>query len=149
MRFSHGVRLAVLGLVALFAATVASPSPSHAATGTVQLSFAKGGWFIGGQAGGGTLHFHGRDYRLVIGGVSFGLTFGGSVTQVGGTARNLHRASDIAGVYTAMQAGAAVLAGGRVITLVNPNGVVLQLRGRTAGLALDLDLSGMTIALQQ
>jgi hypothetical protein len=81
--------------------------------------------------------------------VSIGLTFGGSATELVGTARHMRRASDIAGVYTAIQAGAAVGAGARVITLQNPNGTTLQLRGTTAGLALDLDLSGMTIALEQ
>jgi hypothetical protein len=35
-----------------------------------------------------------------------------------------------------------------VITLQNPNGATLRVHGRTAGLALDLDLSGMTIAIQ-
>jgi hypothetical protein len=147
MRLLPGLRIAAVALVALFAATLASPS--QAATGTVELSVVKGGWFVGGQAGGGTLHFHGRSYKLAVGGVSVGLTFGGSVTRLAGTARNIHRPSDVAGVYTAVQAGGAIGAGARVITLRNANGAVLQLHGVSAGLALDLDLSGMTIALQQ
>jgi hypothetical protein len=147
MRFSTGLRAAAVALFALFATGVAA-TPSQAASGTVHISFVKGGWFIGGQAGSGTLRFHGRTYRLGIGGVSFGLTFGGSETELVGTVSHIRRASDIAGVYTAVGAGATVGAGARVITLQNPNGATLQVHGRTAGLALDLDLSGMTIALQ-
>jgi hypothetical protein len=143
MWLSHGLRCIAITLVAAFAVSVASPS--HAANGTVRLSFLKGGWFIGGQAGQGTLRFQGKTYPLGIGGVSVGLTFGGSQTELVGRATNLRRPSDIAGVYTAVGAGATVIGGARVITLANPNGVVLQLRGRTAGLALDLDLSGLAI----
>lgn len=148
MRFSSRLRSVAIALVAMFAAGMMA-TPSQAATGSVHLHFIKGGWFIGGQAGGGTLHFHGHNYRLSIGGVSIGLTFGGSATDLVGTASHMRRASDIAGVYTAIGAGGAVGAGARVITLQNPNGVTLRLRGRTAGLAIDLDLSGMTIAISR
>jgi hypothetical protein len=64
-----------------------------------------------------------------------------------GTATNLHRASDIAGVYTAASASVAVAGGGKVVTLQNSNGVVLTLRGRQVGFEASLSLSGMTISV--
>lgn len=147
MRFSYRLRCVAIALFAAFAMGMATPSPSQAATGTVHLHFLKGGWFIGGQAGNGTLRFRGRIYPLSIGGVSFGLTFGGSETELYGRVSNIRRPSDIAGVYTAIGAGGAIGAGARTIELRNANGAILSLRGRTAGLALDFDLSGMTIAI--
>lgn len=148
MRFSSARRFGLIALMALAFAAIAQPSYAQGGTGSVRMKFVKGGWFIGGQAGSGTLTFGGRTYQFGIGGLSAGLTFGGSVTELAGTARNVSRPSDIEGVYTAVQAGAAVAGGPRVITMKNTKGVVLNLRGMNAGLALDLDLSGMAISLK-
>lgn len=140
----------VFGAGALCAAALfGAPAPALAqSTGNVEIKIVKGGWFVGAQAGSGVLNFRGRTYRLGVGGLSAGLTFGGSVTELVGSARNLRRASDIEGVYTAIGAGAAVAGGARVIQLQNSRGVVLMLRGRQVGLAFDLDLSGISISLR-
>jgi hypothetical protein len=145
----HHRRSFILGILALVAFVVAGFStPSQAQTGNLEITIAKAGWFIGAQAGSGTLTFRGRAYRLGVGGLSAGLTFGGSVTDLVGTARNLRRVSDIEGVYTAVGAGAAVAGGARVLQLQNSRGVVLLLRGRQVGLSFDLDLSGISISLR-
>lgn len=123
-------------------------TPSVAQTGQVRINIVKGGWFIGAQAGNGTLTFAGKNYPLAVGGLSAGLVFGGSATDFVGTAANLKRASDIQGVYTAIGAGAALAGGARVIQMRNANGVVLALRGKQVGLMANLDLSGMTISLR-
>ncbi len=115
------VALCVFGLAAL-------STPSFAQVGQVRINVVKGGWFIGAQAGNGTLTFAGRTYPLAVGG--------------------LRRASDIQGVYTAIGAGAAVAGGAQVIRMRNANGVVLALRGRQVGLMANLDLSGMSIAMR-
>lgn len=135
------VALCVFGLAAL-------STPSFAQVGQVRINVVKGGWFIGAQAGNGTLTFAGRTYPLAVGGLSAGLVFGGSATDFVGTASNLRRASDIQGVYTAIGAGAAVAGGAQVIRMRNANGVVLALRGRQVGLMANLDLSGMSIAMR-
>src|SRR6516162_1002011 len=127
-------------LVALFALVSASvPSAAHADFGTVWIQEVKGGWFIGGSAGGGTLLFHGRRYPLSIGGLSVGRVFGGSVTRLSGHVSNIWRPSDVAGVYGAAGAGAAVLVGARAIVLRN---------GRQIGLIANADLSGLAISLR-
>lgn len=148
MQFSSVRRFGLLALLALVFAALAQPVLAQSGTGNVRINLVKGGWFIGGQAGSGTLTYGGRTYRLGIGGLSAGLTFGGSATDLVGTASNLRRASDIEGVYTAGDAGVAVGGGRRVIRMRNTNGVVLALRGRQVGLALDLDLGGMAISLK-
>lgn len=146
MRISHQFRAGLIGLIAIVAASV--PSASYADTGTVRISLIKAGWFIGGAGGSGTLTFHGRHYLLSIGGLSAGLVFGAAGTQFVGTVSHIHRASDVAGVYGAAGAGAAVVVGAGAIVLTNGKGAVLSLTGRQVGLIANVDLSGMAISLR-
>jgi hypothetical protein len=139
-------RAAVVALFALVSASV--PSAAHADFGTVWIQEVKGGWFIGGSAGGGTLLFHGRRYPLSIGGLSVGLVFGGSVTRLYGHVTNIWRPSDVAGVYGAAGAGAALLVGARGIVLRNEKGAVLSLYGEQVGLIANADLSGLAVSLR-
>ena len=105
MRMSR-FRTSLIGLIAILGASV--PSASYADGGTVRISVLKAGWFIGGSGGRGTLTFHGRRYPLSIGGLSAGLVFGASETHFVGTVSNIFRPSDVAGVYGAAGAGAAL-----------------------------------------
>jgi hypothetical protein len=73
--------------------------------------------------------------------------FGASETHFVGTVSNIFRPSDVAGVYGAAGAGAALVAGGGVIVLKNDKGAVLSLSGQQIGLIANLDLSGMAITL--
>ena len=139
-------RAAVVALFALVSASV--PSAAHADFGTVWIQEVKGGWFIGGSAGGGTLLFHGRRYPLSIGGLSVGLVFGGSATRLYGHVTNIWRPSDVAGVYGAAGAGAALLVGARGIVLRNEKGAVLSLYGEQVGLIANADLSGLAVSLR-
>ena len=136
-------------LVALVALLVAGLSTARADTGTVRISFIKAGWVIGGTIGQGTLTFRGRNYPLSIGGISWGLTFGGSQTNLRGTVRNLTRASDIEGVFGAGAAGAAVIRGPQAVVLTNQRGAVMQLAGTQTGLMVNLDLNGMAVSLRR
>jgi len=136
------------GLVALLAVVCGGvSSPTYADGGIVRFSVLKAGWFIGGSGGRGTLTFQGRRYPLSIGGVSAGLVFGASETHFIGTVSNIFRPSDVAGVYGAAGAGAALVAGGGVIVLKNDKGAVLSLSGQQIGLIANLDLSGIAITL--
>jgi hypothetical protein len=122
-------------------------SQSYAETGSVRLKITKVGFIVGVGGGSGTLTFHGKRYRLSIGGVSAG-TIGVAGMDLVGTASNLRTAADIAGTYSALSAGVAVAGGARVATLQNSNGVVLQLHGQQVGLSASLSVSGLTISLQ-
>ena len=146
MRFSSGIRTGLVALMAVVGASVSSAA--WADSGTIRISVLKGGWFIGASGGNGTLVFKGRQYPLSIGGVSGGLVFGASQTNLSGRVSNIRRPSDVAGVYGAVGAGAAVGTGARVITLRNEKGALLQLQGQQAGLMVNVDVSGMAISLQ-
>ena len=136
----------LLALLALIA--VGAGSAAHADGGTIRISVLKGGWFIGASGGSGILTFHGRQYPLSIGGLDFGLVFGASQTYLSGVVTNIYRPSDVAGVYGAGGAGAAVGRGVRAIVLTNEKGAVLQLSGRQTGLMVNADLSGLAISLR-
>ena len=71
MRFSPGFRAALVALLALACATMAAPA--RADEGTISFSVIKAGFVVGGSGGSGTLTFHGKSYRLGIGGISYGL----------------------------------------------------------------------------
>lgn len=119
-------------------------APAFADTGSVRLKVSKAGFIVGVGGGSGVLTFHGRQYRLNVGGVSVG-TIGVAGADLVGTASNLHSPSDIAGVYSAVSGSVAVAGGGKVVTLQNSKGVVLRLQGRQVGFEASLSLSGMTI----
>ena len=116
-------------------------------TGTVRIQIVKAGFIVGVGGGKGTLTFNGKSYPLSIGGVSVG-TIGVATVNLQGTARNLRTAADIAGTYGAASASVAIVGGGKVATLKNEKGVVLEVHGVQLGLEASLSLSGMTMALQ-
>jgi hypothetical protein len=121
---------------------------AHADIGGIRLVVYKGGWFIGGSAGHGTLDFYGRNYPLDVAGIDYGLLFGGSRTVLWGTVSNIWSPSDVAGVYGAAGAGLAVGVGARGIVLVNQKGAVLRLSGQQIGLMANADLSGLAIIVR-
>jgi hypothetical protein len=146
MRLSNRVRAALVALTAFAGASLSSAA--RADSGTIYISEVKGGWFIGASGGSGTLVFHGRRYPLSIGGLSAGLVFGASHTTFSGVVTNIRRPSDVAGVYGAAGAGAAVGPGARAIVLSNEKGAILRLQGRQVGLMANADLSGLAISLR-
>jgi hypothetical protein len=142
---SFGFRTLV-GLIAILGASVSTAA--HADDGWIRIRVFKGGWFIGASGGSGTLTFHGQRYPLAIGGVSAGLVFGGAETFLQGRVSNIYRPSDVAGVYGAGGAGAALGRGVGAIVLTNEKGAVLELSGRQLGLMVNADLSGLAISLR-
>lgn len=123
-------------------------APALADSGAIRLTIVKGGWFLGAHGGSGVLVFHGRRYPLSVGGVDAGLVFGLSKTDFHGRVTHIRTPSDVAGVYGAGGAGAALVVGARVIALTNEKGAVLELQGRQIGLIANLDLSGLVISLR-
>ena len=146
MRISSGFRAVLIALSALTGVSLASAA--RADEGTIRFSVVKAGWVIGGSGGSGVLNFHGRTYPLQIGGISYGIVFGASQTDLRGRVRNIRRPSDVAGVYGAAGAGLAVGRGASAIVLTNQNGAILELSGRQTGLIANADLSGLAISMR-
>ncbi|MHA1522767.1 MAG: hypothetical protein ACTSY1_00015 [Alphaproteobacteria bacterium] len=143
--FLRRMALTALALVAAF--WVGTPAPAQAQSASIQFDIIKAGYFVGIAGGSGELVFRGRGYPITVGGVSFGLTFGASKSEMIGEVYNLRRPSDIEGIYTELQAGVAVAGGAKVAQLQNSKGVVLHVSGRQVGLELALDLGGIRISL--
>lgn len=146
MRMSHLLRASLVALAALAGASLLSSA--YADNGSIRFNVVKAGFVVGGSGGSGTLNFHGRNYPLSIGGVSWGFTFGASKTDFVGRVSNIRRPSDVSGVYAAAGAGAAVGAGAGAIVLTNEKGAVLTLSGRQAGLIVAADLNGLVISVR-
>jgi lipid-binding SYLF domain-containing protein len=136
----------LIALTVLFG--FAASNAARAEEGTISIRIIKAGFVIGGSAGSGVLNFHGQSHRLSIGGVSYGFTFGASEIRFRGTVSNIHRPSDVAGVYLAGGVGGAVGPGAGVIVLTNQNGAVLSLSGHQVGLIVAADLNGMAISVR-
>jgi len=147
MRVSHRFRTALIAFAAMAGLAFTAPA-ARADSGSISFSIIKAGIVIGGSAGSGVLHFHGRSYRISIGGISYGFTFGASETRFHGTVSHIRRASDVAGVYAAAGAGVAVGPGAQAIVLTNQNGAVLTISGRSIGAIVAADLNGMVITVR-
>ena len=139
----------ILGaLIAVITVFIVSLQSAYADSGQITLKVYKAGWIIGGSGGSGRLTFQGRTYRIGVGGIDYGLVFGGSKTVLQGKVSHIRRASDVEGVYGALGAGLAVGRGTRAIVLRNQKGAVLELSGRQFGLIANLDLSGLALTIK-
>ena len=141
----RGVLIALMVLMVLIGGGL---NQARADSGSIVLTVYKAGWIIGGSGGYGTLTFRGKRYPLSVGGLDYGLIFGGSKTVLRGRVSNISRASDVAGVYGAAGAGLAVGRGARAIVLANQKGAVLELTGQQLGLLANVDLCGLAITMK-
>jgi hypothetical protein len=121
--------------------------PSHAETGMVHVRVVNMGFIVGAGGGEGFLTYRGRAYPFTVSGIGVGV-IGAAATELRGRAYNLRRPSDIAGTYSVIGVGAAVVGGVRATRLQNANGVVLNLQGGQVGLQLSAGMSGVTIAMR-
>jgi hypothetical protein len=122
-------------------------SAAYADGGNISFRIIKAGFVVGGSGGSGTLTFHGKRYPVSIGGISYGFTFGASETRFSGTVSNISRPSDVAGVYAAGNAGAALGRGAQAIVLTNQKGAMLTLTGRSVGAIVSADLNGLAVTV--
>jgi hypothetical protein len=146
MRTSSVLRASLIALLAL--AGTAFVSAAHADGGSISFRVIKAGLVVGGSAGSGMLIFHGRQYPIGIGGLSYGFTFGASETRFRGTVSNIRGPSDVSGVYAAGNVGAAVGRGAQAIVLTNRHGAVLTLTGSSVGAIVSADLNGLVITVR-
>jgi lipid-binding SYLF domain-containing protein len=74
----RGVLIALMVLMVLMVLIGGGLNQARADSGSIVLTVYKAGWIIGGSGGYGTLTFRGKRYPLSVGGLDYGLIFGGS-----------------------------------------------------------------------
>ena len=140
------LRVLLLALAALLAAGVASPA--RADEGLVTIQFFKAGWVIGGSVRRGHPDVPGRGYVLSVGGLSYGLTFGGSKTSLHGRVRNIRQAVRHRGRLWRGRRRRRHHPGPQAVVLTNQKGAILEPSGRQTGLIVSLDLSGLALTIR-
>jgi len=126
----------------------AQPLPPPAPAATIELRGFKGGYIFGVTAYEGFLFFNGQAYPVDFAGVSFGLTIGGTASDLVGEVYNIYSPFDIEGTYGATTSSYAVAGGNAGVVLSNSRGVEIHLRGAQMGLEFSLDVSGVYVTLR-
>ena len=105
-------------------------------------------WIVGGDIGGGTLHFQGKSYKFKTDGLKLG-GFGVNKVKLTGDVYDLKNVADFAGIYGVAEAGATLgNASKGDFVMKNDKGVILHLKSAAQGIALDLGLEGLRITLE-
>lgn len=99
---------------------------------------------FGGQKGKGVLHYKGKDYPFTIQGVSIG-GIGYTDVQGAGVVHYLKKVEDFAGRYNAIGLGAALVKGAGKSSFENDKGVIMSVKSKSEGLALNLGIGSATI----
>ena len=126
--------------------TTAQENGSLRYAGTVDINQTRVSFLVSGHAGGGVLHFRGRDYPFSIGGLGVG---GIGVTKLNATGDvyNLPSAAQFPGMYSQFRTGVALGDnGGGKLWLKNGQGVVLKLRGASQGIGLTMGADAVHIS---
>lgn len=138
-------------LAALTAVSLAFPVAAFAKSGEPvgKVNFAGGSVAagVGVSWGEGTLVYKGKTYHFKIDGFNVG-DVGVAKIDATGDVYNLINVADFDGNYAAAGACATLAAGGSIMTMQNPHGVVMQIHSTTAGLRLNLGPSGITVTMK-
>ena len=139
--------LALAPLQASLAADVTAQDLAKPPDATVDFEATQVRLILGGAAGEGVLHFKGKDYKFKLKAATVG---GVGATDVAGTGKVhfLKSVEDFAGTYTAIGAGAALVAGKGGSTLQNSKGVVVSTTSKATGVALNLGAGGVVVTLE-
>ncbi|MCW2308720.1 lipid-binding SYLF domain-containing protein [Rhodobium gokarnense] len=143
-----GLRTIVAALMMTIAAGAFLPDQAKAQDATISLRVGKVGFIVGASGGNGTLAYRGQHYPLSVAGMSVGLTIGAAEADLVGDVYNLRRASDIEGIYTAIESSVTAGGGQGEMRLKNSKGVEIFLHGKQAGIEASLATSGMQISLR-
>lgn len=125
-----------------------SVEPAPKVSGTVTINMKAVAIGVGYEWGHGKLTMYdGSEHEFQIRGLTL-LDVGASSIDLEGEVFHLVEARDLAGVFYAGQAGAAMVGGGSAVAMKNGNGVVLELRSSQEGVRLTLAAEGMRIKLK-
>ena len=116
---------------------------------TLDIDQTRVAFMISGNAGGGVLHYRGKDYPFSIGGLGVG-GIGVSKLKASGQVYNMTDRMKFAGVYSQLRSGVTMAdeSAGNKLWLKNGDGVVLKLQGKSEGLALSLGADAVKISFK-
>jgi|SRR5450755_2318792 len=150
----------ILGLFLAFMAAALPPQVSFAADtvtpeevaappdATISFEARQVRVIFGGGSGTGVLHFKGKNYPFTLKAASVG---GMGATDVAGVGKVYHltKVEDFAGAYAAVGIGAAIGEGKGASAFKNSNGVVVQTKAKSTGLALNLGVGRVEITMKK
>ena len=145
LRLSIGSLAAALLLLAL--PTTAQVEKDWVLAGTVEISSTQISFIASGSGGGGTLEFAGKEHKFSIGGLGIG-GIGIKTFNAVGAVYNMDDVSKFPGTYVQARAGATLGAGKGAMRLSNGNGVIMDLKFSSSGLALSLGADGMIVTMK-
>jgi hypothetical protein len=151
MNFKNLVAVAAAAVLSLCtsyagAQTTATGEPKIFA-GTVEINSTQLAFIISGSAGGGTLEFQGKEYKFSIGGLGVGGVGVKSLNAVGAV-YNLTDVSKFPGSFVQARAGATLGRGKGNLALSNNNGVIMELKFSSEGVALSVGADGMIVSMK-
>jgi len=117
-------------------------------SGSVEIEAKQIALIVGGGWGGGVLHFQGQDYPFKVTGLKAG-GVGYVELDAVGEVYFMDKLEDFSGKYGTAAIGATAVKGSVVATVENNNGVILRLKAKSTGVALNLGVGGMSIKLEE
>lgn len=120
--------------------------PEGPPDGTMEFKGEQFRLILGGGSGSGVLHFQGKDYPFTAKGGSVG---GVGVTEVEamGNVYHLAKIEDFPGNYSGATMGAALVKGAGTSSWQNTKGVVIVVKGKQTGAALNLGIVSWNVTL--
>ena len=116
-------------------------------SGSVDVEATQVAFIVGGGWGGGVLHFQGQDYPFKVTGLKAG-GFGYVKLEAVGEVYFLEKLEDFPGTYGSAAIGATAVKGSIVATIENSKGVILRLKAKSEGAALNLGVGGISIKFE-
>lgn len=117
-------------------------------SGSVELSGKQLALIVGGGWGSGVLHYQGKEHPFKITGLKAGGVGYVNIDAVGDV-YFLNKLEDFAGKYGTAAIGAAAVKGGIAADVENSKGVIIRLKAKTTGAALNLGVGGMSIKFEE
>jgi len=123
-------------------------SEERTPSGTIIIDETQVMWIVGGDIGGGTLHFKGESYKFKTDGLKLG-GFGIHKVKLTGNVYDLKNVEDFPGIYGVAEAGATLGDVGKGdFVMKNDKGVILHLKAGAEGVALDLGVEGLKVTME-
>jgi hypothetical protein len=142
------IRVVWLLVLPLLLSTRFAMAEDKSPSGTIVIDETQIMWIVGGDIGGGTLHFQGKSYKFKTDGLKLG-GFGVNHVKLTGDVYDLKNAADFAGIYGVAEAGVTLGNSSKGdFVMKNDKGVVLHLKAAAQGIALDLGVEGLKVTME-